>query len=49
MSEVKLVFAQNYIDGKFEECKDYLDSFNPVRNIRSFFDDVTSIVVDFTK
>jgi hypothetical protein len=30
MSEEKLVFAQNYIDGTFEDCHDYLDSFNPV-------------------
>jgi hypothetical protein len=33
MSEEKLVFAQNYIDGKFEDCHDYLDSFNPVRHL----------------
>ncbi len=44
MSEEKLVFAQNYIDGKFEECQDYLDSFNPVRNERSPLNDVAYMV-----
>ena len=47
MSEEKLVFAQNYIDGKFEECQDYLDSFNPVRNERPPINDVTNIVYYF--
>jgi len=47
MSEEKLVFAQNYIDGKFEECQDYLDSFNPVRNERSPLNDVTFMVFYF--
>ena len=31
MSEEKLVFAQNYIDGKFEDGPQFLDSFNPVK------------------
>ena len=30
MSGDGFVFAQNYIDGKFEDCQDYLDSFDPV-------------------
>jgi acyl-CoA reductase-like NAD-dependent aldehyde dehydrogenase len=24
-----VVYAQNYIDGKLEDCKNYLDSYNP--------------------
>ena len=37
MSEEKLVFAQNYIDGKFEDGPQFLDSFNPVKYDFSYF------------
>ena len=37
MTDENFVFAQNYIDGNFEDCQQFLDSFNPVIYIFSFY------------